>query len=171
MSRTMLSAIRTRKNPTWDTNLFVQALGDAVQDTADQVIADYRKATSTWEHQPVFRIMARTARVGNRFTSVDVGTDDEIFGYVDLGTKPHVIRPKNGKVLAFKTGGSPKTRPNRLLATGGSAGTDQAFAKEVHHPGTKARNFSKLLYTKHSQRNTLGKALQSRITAAAAKGG
>ena len=42
---------------------------------------------------------------------------------VNDGTKPHIIRPKNAKALAFKIGG-------RVV-----------FAKVVHHPGTKAQPF------------------------------
>lgn len=38
---------------------------------------------------------------------------------VEYGTAPHVITPKNAKVLAFKVGGK------------------QVFTKKVNHPGTK----------------------------------
>lgn len=44
--------------------------------------------------------------------------------FVDEGTKPHVIRPKAGKYLAFP---------------GKSGGT--VFAREVNHPGTKPDGF------------------------------
>ena len=39
------------------------------------------------------------------------------------GTRPHVIRPRNGTHLKFEVGGR------------------TVFAKSVHHPGTKARPF------------------------------
>ncbi|UYL88134.1 hypothetical protein SEA_EVAA_23 [Gordonia phage Evaa] len=42
---------------------------------------------------------------------------------VHEGTRPHVIRPRRGNVLAFDIGG-------RTI-----------FAREVHHPGTRARPF------------------------------
>lgn len=44
--------------------------------------------------------------------------------FVDGGTKPHVIRPKNGKYLVF---------PGR--------GGETVFAREVNHPGTKPDGF------------------------------
>lgn len=50
-------------------------------------------------------------------------TDVKYAPYVEFGTKPHVITPKNKKMLAFKSGG-------RLI-----------FAKKVNHPGTKAYNY------------------------------
>jgi hypothetical protein len=52
--------------------------------------------------------------------------------YVELGTKPHVIRPKRKRVLAWAAtaGGSRLSgRPRK--------GATMRFAKVVHHPGTK----------------------------------
>lgn len=43
--------------------------------------------------------------------------------YVEFGTNPHIIRPKNKKVLHWKNG------------------TKDVFAKEVHHPGTRPNPF------------------------------
>ena len=43
--------------------------------------------------------------------------------FVHDGTRPHIIKPKNASVLFFEIG-------NRKV-----------FAKEVHHPGTRARPF------------------------------
>ena len=44
-------------------------------------------------------------------------------GYVHQGTRPHVILPRNKKMLAWKVG------------------KGYRFAKIVHHPGTKANPF------------------------------
>lgn len=43
--------------------------------------------------------------------------------YVEFGTKPHVIRPKNRKMLAFKSNGI------------------TIFAKKINHPGSKPYPF------------------------------
>lgn len=43
--------------------------------------------------------------------------------FIEYGTVPHKIRPKNAKALKFKVGG------------------ETVFAKEVNHPGTKAKPF------------------------------
>lgn len=43
--------------------------------------------------------------------------------FLEGGTRPHVIRPKNARVLAFSVGG------------------EQVFAKAVNHPGTPAFRF------------------------------
>ena len=43
--------------------------------------------------------------------------------YVNDGTRPHIIRPKNAKALRFRVGGQ------------------IVYAKVVHHPGTRANPF------------------------------
>lgn len=47
-----------------------------------------------------------------------VASDVEYAVYVEFGTGPHIIRPKEGGTLAFEVGG------------------ETVFAKEVKHPGT-----------------------------------
>lgn len=54
--------------------------------------------------------------------------------YVELGTKPHVIRPRNKRVLAWSTGGTRLSgRPTASARRSGK----MAFARKVNHPGTK----------------------------------
>lgn len=55
--------------------------------------------------------------------------------YVERGTRPHIIKPKNKKVLAWAANGS--ARLSGAVRTGGSV----RFAKRVKHPGTKAQPF------------------------------
>ena len=56
--------------------------------------------------------------------TIRVGGDAAEYAvYVHEGTRPHVIRPRNKQVLAFNG------REGRV------------FAREVHHPGTRARPF------------------------------
>lgn len=167
----MFTAIRPRKSPLYDLAAFEAAMQTALESTAKDVIADYQKTTKTWVHQPEFTILNSSFRVGSRVVSVDIGTEDEIYGYVDNGTKPHIIRPVRAKVLAFNAGSQPKTRPNRLIATAGSPGTQPVKTMIVHHPGSKPRNFSKMIAKKHQQKNTLGVALQKAWTKLANEAG
>lgn len=53
--------------------------------------------------------------------TIDVNVD--YAGFVNDGTRPHVIRPKNAQVLRFVVGGQ------------------VVFARVVHHPGTRAQPF------------------------------
>jgi hypothetical protein len=81
----------------------------------------------------------------------EISTDDEIYGYVEEGTRAHDITPKRAKRLRFATGGSPKTAPNVIGSTGGRRGSAVVFARRVRHPGSKARNFSKTIADKHQK--------------------
>lgn len=62
--------------------------------------------------------------------------------YVEQGTRPHVIRPKpgrvgrNGRPAALAWGGN--RRLSRSLRSGAQA---THFAREVHHPGTRAHPY------------------------------
>lgn len=54
---------------------------------------------------------------------ITVFSDVEYAPFVNDGTRPHVIRPKNAKALRFRVGG-------RIV-----------YARVVNHPGTKPRPF------------------------------
>lgn len=62
--------------------------------------------------------------------------------YVELGTRPHVIRPRTKSILAW-----PATPAGRRLsgrartATRAGANGGMAFARLVHHPGTKPQPY------------------------------
>ena len=63
--------------------------------------------------------------------------------FVEYGTRPHIIRPKSRKALAWPTGGQSAAGLGR-----GTQGTLRgkgsfAFAKVVHHPGTKGHHYMK----------------------------
>ena len=53
---------------------------------------------------------------------------------VEFGSKPHIIRPRSAKVLAW--GGS-----RRLSGRLRSGSSPTHFAMEVHHPGSKAHPY------------------------------
>jgi hypothetical protein len=103
--------------------------------------ADFGVTTQTWSNKPRFTIIRKT---GERI----VGTSDEVYGYVDHGTRAHVIRARANKPLAFKTGYRAKTSPGRIASTSGGASGDSVFARAVNHPGTKARKFSETIARK-----------------------
>ena len=103
---------------------------------------------------------------GGRF---QVSTDNEIYGYVDQGTKPHIIRPKRAQKLFFKSGYSAKTTPRVIGSNNGGANGPDVFANVVRHPGTKAREFAETLKEKYQK--TFGKTMQRAMNNAAKKSG
>jgi hypothetical protein len=84
-------------------------------------------------------------KTGNLGRSIGVGrvTDNyaetiakaNYAAFVELGTRPHVIRPKSKKVLRFAPRGA-----GRLSGSPRKGGA-VVFARRVHHPGTKAKPF------------------------------
>lgn len=104
----------------------------------DAVVAD-------WEHRVDFK--------GRKFIRVDkiwvnvfpAGENKQIWIWVTLGTRPHVIEPRNAPVLAFQLGYQPHTRPIGKYGGPGQATGEWAFARRVNHPGGAARLFEKTI--------------------------
>lgn len=111
------------------------------------MLADFKKTTETWNDKPTFDAKVDSgAAVGG--VRIQIATDDPVYGYVDEGTKPHVIRAKKG-ALAFRGGKyRAKTRPRFIGSTSGGARGKMVYARAVHHPGTKKREFTKTIADK-----------------------
>ena len=121
-----------------------RAIENAGNMSAKAVQVDFVSTVSTWEHKPDFTI-EHTRDSGEW----DVGTNDKIYSYVSEGTRAHIIKPKNGKVLAFKRGGRPKSRVGWIGSNKGAPGKGKTIiAKIVHHPGTAARKFAETINDK-----------------------
>lgn len=60
---------------------------------------------------------------------------------VELGTKPHVILPKNKKALAFQLGGKLGRGTRRRGRTGMIGGGAKIVVAKVNHPGTRPHPF------------------------------
>ena len=120
-------------------------LQSALGEIGKRITQDYEKTTRTWNHKPRFLTEVNT-RSGQY--EVMVGTDDEIYGYVDQGTRAHEIRAKNAKYLRFWSKSTPKTTPGHIGSGAGSKGGDLTFRQRVWHPGTKARRFSEQIQKK-----------------------
>lgn len=110
---------------------------------------DLAKTTATWDTPVNFQMRTKNKKgILEMEVRPKPGTKgEEIFNYVDRGTKPHTIEPKKpGGVLSFMWGGpgsyKAKTKPRVIGSTsGGATGAMVAFTK-VKHPGTRARKFS-----------------------------
>lgn len=117
------------------------ALIHHMMDNAAREATDYfGRTTATWK---TVKVKFTTTRDKFTRTIRPTGSGATIYGYTDLGTRAHIIRARKAKALYFATGGTPKTRPNVVGSAGGAPGDQFRRAKEVHHPGTDARNFSK----------------------------
>lgn len=117
---------------------FRQAFEKAALKTANLVERDLKSTTRTWTHQPKFSVNILPTNVDY---TIIAGTDDEIYSYVDAGTRPHPIRPKRSKYLRFTSGYRSKTRVNIIGSREGGSFGDEVFSKGVNHPGFAGRNF------------------------------
>lgn len=129
-----------------DPKKLARALTNALNGVAKDVQIDFKTTTQSWEHKPSFPIQSPSA-----YRRI-VSTDDEVYAFVNDGTRPHIIRPKGGGVLVFRTPFRAKTVPNQIASTAGSVGATNAIARVVNHPGTKARNFDKAIQEKWEKR-------------------
>jgi hypothetical protein len=122
---------------------YLKAFTDALNETKQQMLKDYRDTTSTWKHKVKFT--ASLPRFVNGSYMIAVGTDDLIYGYVDKGTKRHIIRPKRARVLRFRGGYTAKTIPLAIRSRSGGSFGATVFSRGVMHPGTEARKFTEVI--------------------------
>jgi len=117
-----------------DPQRMARALTNALNGVAKDIQADFKVTTQTWQHKVEFPIDSPAPYTRR------VSTSDEVYGYVNDGTRAHRIQP-HGKVLVFRTPFRAKTVPNQIMSGPGSTGGTEVFSRGVNHPGTKARNF------------------------------
>lgn len=142
-----------------DPRKLARAVANALDGAMIGAQADFQVTTQTWEHQPTF-----TLSKPNEDTRI-VSTDDAIYGYVNFGTKPHIIVPRNGKVLTWIGGNfKAKTRPRVIGSNKGSnKGNTIVYTKLVQHPGNEAREFDETIAKKWCRE--LPKTMQRAIDA------
>ena len=121
-------------------------LGKSLDEAKVHFIAEFKKVVEDWEHQVEFAARKSVTADKIKITVYPTGANKDIWKFVTGGTKPHVIRAKNAKTLAFMWGGpgsyqAHTTAPGGYGGPGTVAGGVMHFPKEVQHPGTKARNF------------------------------
>lgn len=130
------------KVPIFDLVEFDRVVENALEETAQAIYADYQVTMQTWTKRAEFVI-----KPGPGY-SRDIYTENEIYGYVSGGTRPHTIRAKNAPVLAFQGGYKAKTTPQKIKSGAGGPFGPTVFAVEVDHPGTEARNFEEVIGNK-----------------------
>ena len=130
----------------FDQNILFEELRLGMDETAAEIKKQFNKTTKTWKHKVKFE---KKKDYQPHLLTVVVFTEDEIYGYVHEGTKPHKIRAKNVPRLAFVWGGKGSYRSATVPRWIGSRGASVSGALvrpvEVNHPGTEAREFSEVI--------------------------
>lgn len=140
MARIKLEAVKPAYLPS--SKEYVEVMQRAAHKSANASLRDLKATTRTWQHRVDFGVSVQET---DQLYSVTAGTDDTIYGYVDDGTRPHIIRPRRSRYLSFRVGGRSKTRPNVINSSSGSQGQDWRRAYFVLHPGSGARNFTRII--------------------------
>jgi len=102
---------------------------------AKESIEMYQRTTGTWKNRPNF-YAERTAN------DVTIKTDSQVYGWVDKGTRAHIIRAKNAPFLVFRWPYRAATRPRVIGSIKAQYGKNWARKVQVKHPGTKPRHFT-----------------------------
>ena len=143
----LFKPIKPRKP--FQSSIYRTEIKEASQKIAKGIEKDFAKTYRTWKHKPKFKTTIEGP--GTKGVSITVATEDEIYAYVDQGTKKHAIFPRHKKALAWPKGRFvAKTTPNLISSKAGvrPSGKKKIVRKGVMHPGTQARNFSKLIAAK-----------------------
>lgn len=150
MASITFKAVLPKKAKLIDQPKLQKELRGALKGTGGLILSDFKKTTRTWRDKPTFQ--KKGPGIARKGLAVEVFTHHEVYFFVTRGTRAHIIRPKRAGRLAFKTGFSPKTRVRVIGSRTGSRSGSTVFAKQVSHPGTKARDFDKEI-AKRRQKN------------------
>lgn len=151
-----LVPILPKRRNQFDARRQQQAIDAGLKDAADGALKDFESTTATWSHQPAFT--AKTQANG-----VLIGTKDDIWQMLEHGTRPHTIVASK-IALRFPGTYAAKTRPGFIGSQSGGASGGPVFRKVVHHPGTVARGWSKIIAKKW--RSRVAQMVQKRINEA-----
>jgi hypothetical protein len=130
------------------TEVFNQELARVRDEIATEIAKDYESTVRTWKRKPEF--VTEVSMDGG--PKIEVSTDDEIYRYVEEGTKPHLIRPRRAKALLFPSGYRAKTLVRSIGSLPGGSHGKTVAAQVVHHPGTLARQFSRVIWERWQPR-------------------
>jgi len=135
--------------PKMDVEAANRIMRNALRTEGRHILKDFEETTKTWDHEVEFKTHTHLALADVKM-SVEVETDDEIYHFVSGGTKKHKIPkvPKKEGYLVFQTGYTAKTKRGIIGSSSGGSFGSFASAKQVDHPGTKARRFPTTIWKK-----------------------
>lgn len=118
---------------------------NAAEQLSKDIRVDFRVTAQTWDNKPEFIIQRADNALA--FTR-EIKTTDQVYYWVNHGTKAHPIEAKNAPMLRFNTTFKPKTRVMVIGSGKGKSGPPVARKRRVMHPGTEARKFDLVIAKK-----------------------
>jgi len=162
ISRYSLIAWQVIAPKRWNVSMLQAEILMAMMAEGQDMVKVIEKTTATWSdvNRPSFKSEVSLSNSGATIELFAEGTVQQlkIYNFVDKGTKPHVILPRNGKVLYWQSSKfmQAKTVPGQLKSRskwskkfwGRTPRTTGVFARKVNHPGTKPRRFAETIREK-----------------------
>lgn len=124
-----------------------KSFGEICMENREMVTAGWTGDRPDWK----IRYWANQYQIGFQVYTDEHDKGGQKWIWLDLGTKKNYPIPKNpasSKTLAFPSIYRAGSSPNQLHTGRKYSGGEIRFAKQVIHPGIKARNWSKLLAKK-----------------------
>jgi hypothetical protein len=121
----------------------VTEIESTITDTLKLSKIQYEHTTSTWAHKPKFTI-SHFRRTGNSI-SRDIYTKDEVYGYLDDGTRGHMVRPRRARRLRFQPNYTTKTQRWWLGSRIGGSYGPFAYSRGHYVRGIQAREYTKII--------------------------
>lgn len=146
--RLLVKKITPKRSVLLDIDNLRNELEDALDEVKSGVLDDFESTVSTWKTPVGFKGQKVITTSGMAVQVQPYGDGAEIWGYVNDGTRAHIIRPRFARSLAFRSGYSSKTRVGRIKSGAGGSSGATVFAQQVMHPGTEARDFTGLIAEK-----------------------
>lgn len=133
----MMKAIKVPKGLILNPQKMARAIKNGMDAEAKRVESDLAATVQTWDNPAEFTITS-SGPYTRRIT-----TTHAVWVMLNKGTRPHIIRPKNAKVLTWMGNNyRAKTRAGQLKSLKGGNNNTIVYAKEVQHPGTEAREWN-----------------------------
>lgn len=144
-ARIRLEAVIPKSAP--DTREYEREVRNAVRTTGNEIGDDLEKTTETWTSRPTFTRFFR-----DRPPSAGAFTESDVYGYLNEGVPPRIIRAKNATMLRFQTEYTPKTQVKVLGSRAGGKSGPWTSKKEVNWPGIEARKWDEAIAEKYRRR-------------------
>lgn len=135
-----LTPIQPKRNPFGSPSQIQKLVDGVLDDQADDAKKLVESIVGNWSAKSKPKIRVTKSR-SERVTHIE----GEIYGFVDLGTRPHIIKVRRARFLKFQSGFTPKTLPGKMSSGKGGRSGGFVFRRQVHHPGSKARGFTKAI--------------------------
>lgn len=126
---------------------------NALRKEGREIKTEYEKTTATWKRKPEFEILVGLTRPPGS-ASVLVGTDNEIYNYLDQGTRIRwalMSQDWRSKTTPRRIGSGPGA--GRVIIAGRRAMQRRGIGPR---PGIKAREFSETIRKRRKKKFTQG---------------